>query len=190
MSNLYLYMFQSRNKDNQNISNFKKRTKMVLEYQDNETSVMESFKQFAANGLPGEQSRLYRSVNSRNEDKIRKELITRLLKDNPDITNVNKILASVAQQTCNRDERKWLFDFDIDDEYKVSEFINDVHFAAYIPTRYIEKYKTPHGYAIIVPHGFDTRELMEKWQQHGVTLKKDAMLFLDTIKKGEQKNNE
>lgn len=183
-------MFRSRNKDNKNIPNFKERTKMVLEYQDNETSVMESFKQFAANGLPGEQSRLYRSVNSRNEDKIRKELIIRLLKDSPSMTNVNKILASVAQQICNRDERKWLFDFDIDDECRVSEFINDIHFAAYIPTRYIEKYKTPHGYAIIVPHGFDTRELMEKWQQHGVTLKKDAMLFLDMIKKRRIKNNE
>lgn len=44
-----------------------------------------------------------------------------------------------------------------------------------------EAHKTPHGYAIIVPHGFDTRELMENWKDYDITLKKDELLFLDMI---------
>lgn len=75
MSNLYVYLIRSRNKDNKDIPNFKERAKTILEYKENEDKVIESFKSFAAKGLPGEQTRLYRSVNSRNEEKIREELI-------------------------------------------------------------------------------------------------------------------
>ena len=71
--------------------------------------------------------------------------------------------------------------FDVDDDNLVIKFIWDVHCYSYIPVRYIEKYKTPHGYAIIVPHGFDTRELIEKWKNYDITLKKDELLFLDMI---------
>lgn len=45
----------------------------------------------------------------------------------------------------------------------------------------IEAHKTPHGYAIVVPHGFDTRKLMETWKDYDITLKKDELLFLDMI---------
>lgn len=50
-----------------------------------------------------------------------------------------------------------------------------------IQQKKIERYKTPHGYAIVVPHGFDTRKLMEKWKDYDITLKKDGLLFLDMI---------
>lgn len=69
MSNLYVYLIRSRNKDNKDIPNFKERTKTILEYRENEDKVIEAFKSFAAKGLSGEQTRLYRSVNSRNEEK-------------------------------------------------------------------------------------------------------------------------
>lgn len=75
MSNLYVYLMCSRNKDNKNIPEFKERSKTILEYIENEDMIKESFKDFAAKGLPGEQTRLYRSVNSRNEDKIREDLL-------------------------------------------------------------------------------------------------------------------
>lgn len=181
MSNLYVYLMCSRNKDNKDIPNFKQRDKTILEYKENEDKIIEEFKSFAAKGVPSEQIRLYRSVNSRNEEKIREELIIRLLRDKPSITQLDRTLASVAQQVQNRDESKWLFDFDVDDEKLAMDFYWDVHSCSYIPTRYIEICKTPHGYAIIVPHGFDTRELMEKWKDYDITLKKDELLFLDMI---------
>ena len=70
MSNLYVYLIRSRNKDNKDIPSFKERAKTILEYRENEDKVIEVFKDFATKGLPGEQTRLYRSVNSRNEEKI------------------------------------------------------------------------------------------------------------------------
>ena len=98
MSNLYVYLIRSRNKDNKNIPNFKERAKTILEYRENADKVIDAFKSFAAKGLPGEQTRLYRSVNSRNEEKIREEFIIRLLRDKPSMTQLNRTLASVAQQ--------------------------------------------------------------------------------------------
>lgn len=181
MSNLYVYLMRSRNKDNKGIPNFKQRDKTILEYKENEDKIIEEFKSFATKGVPGEQTRLYRSVNSRNEEKIREEFIIRLLRDKPSMTQLNRTLASVAQQVQNRDESKWLFDFDVDDAILVKGFMEDINHFSNIPLRYIEKHKTPHGYAIVVEHGFDTRELMEKWKDYDITLKKDELLFLDMI---------
>ena len=180
MSNLYVYLIRSRNKDNRDILNFKERTKTILAYKENEHKVIEVFKSFAAKGDPGEQTRLYRSVNSRNEEKIREELVIRLLRDKPSMTQLNRTLASVAQQVQNRDESKWLFDFDVDDDKLALGFINDITNYGFVFNQ-IELHKTPHGYAIIVPHRFDTRELMEKWKDYDIILKKDELLFLDMI---------
>ena len=91
MSDLYVYLICSRNKDNKDIPNFKERIK-ILECKENEDSVIEAFKSFAVKGVTGEQTRLYRSVNSRNEEKIREEFIIRLLKDKPSVTKFNSTL--------------------------------------------------------------------------------------------------
>lgn len=179
MSDLYVYMFCSRNKDNKDIPEFKKRTEIILEYKENESEVIESYKDFIAKGVVGERTRLYRSINSRNEEKIREDLTIRLIKDKPSMTNINRVLASVAMQKENRDESKWLFDFDVDDEDKVEDFIDDIYFCSGLDNH--ELHKTPHGYAIVVPHGFDTRDLLEKWKDYDITLKKDNLLFMDIL---------
>jgi hypothetical protein len=185
MSDLYVYLICSRNKDNKDIPNFKERIKTILEYKENEDRVIKEFHKLAADGVPGEQTRLYRSVNSRNEEKIREELIIRLLRDKPSVTKLNRTLASVAQQVENRDESKWLFDFDVDNEIVVKDFVDDIYVKtdADYPIQKIERHKTPHGYAIVVPYGFDTRKLMEKWKDYDITLKRDELLFLDIITK-------
>lgn len=183
MSDLYVYIIRSRNKDNKDILNFKERIKIILEYKENEDKVNEEFHKFAADGVPGERTRLYRSLNSRNEAKIREELVIRLLRDKPSVTKLNRTLASVAQQVKNRDESKWLFDFDVDDELLMCDFVHDVIIFSGISLSDIQAYKTPHGYAIVVPHGFDIRKLMEKWKDYDITLKRDELLFLDMIVK-------
>lgn len=183
MSDLYVYLICSRNKDNKDVPNFKGRTKTILEYKENEDRVIKEFHRFAADGVPGEQTRLYRSVNSRNEEKIREELIIRLLRDKPSMTTLNRTLASVAQQVENRDESEWLFDFDVDDELLMNDFVHDVIMFSRIPLSDIQVYTTPHGYAIVVPHGFDTREPLERWKDYDITLKRDELLFLDMTTK-------
>lgn len=177
MSNLYVYLIRSRNKDNKDVPNFKGRVETILEYKENEDKVIEAFKSFAAKGVPGEQTRLYRSVNSRNEEKIREEFIIRLLRDKPSMTQLNRTLASVALQVQNRDESKWLFDFDVDDKELLGQFRTDLRLLGI----HNDCHKTPHGYAVIAAHGFDTRELMEKWKDYDITLKKDELLFMDMI---------
>lgn len=185
MSDLYVYLIHSRNKDNKNIKGFKERYKTILEYKQNENKVFEIFNDFVSKGLDGEKVRLYRSVNSRNEEKIKEELIIRLLKDKPSITKLDRILASVAQQVENKDESKWLFDFDVDSEYLAYEFMQDIADMHEIDNNNIfwsmpiYKYKTPNGYAIVCQHGFDTRELMKKWKDYDITLMRDGLLFLD-----------
>lgn len=178
-----MYLMCSRNKDNKEIDGFRERSKNILEYRENEDKVIKEFKKFANDGVPGEKTRLYRSVNSRNEDKVRDDFIIKLLKDKPSMTKLRRVIASVSQQICNRDESKWLFDFDVDDEIACARFIGDVSTYSNIPVYEIERSKTPNGYALVVPHGFDTRELMKKWEDYDVTLKKDELLFLDIIQK-------
>lgn len=172
MKDLYIYMFRSRNKDNAHLSNFHERCKTILAYAEDEPKVRRDFERFAAEGIPGEKTRLYRSVNRRDENKIREELAIRLIKDKPSMTKLNATLASVAQQTNNKAESKWLFDFDVDSPLAVLEFYNDLPVDGRI-------YKTPNGYAVVVEHGFDTRELMKKWENYDITLKRDELLFLD-----------
>jgi len=176
MSDLYVYLIRSRNKDNKDVPNFKERIKTILEYKENEQRVFEEFERFAARGVTGEKTRLYRSVNSRNEDKIRDELIIRLIRDKPSMTGLNRVLASVAQQNENRDESKWLFDFDYKDKDLLNQFLSDVRTAS---DTFPIVYPTPNGFAVIVEHGFDTRELFEKWKDYDITLKRDELLFLD-----------
>lgn len=185
MSNLYVYLICSRNKDNKDIPNFKERAEKILEYKENEDNVIEAFKSFTAKGVPSEQTRLYRSVNSRNEEKIREEFIIRLLRDKPSMTQLNRTLASVAQQVQNRDESKWLFDFDVDNRELAADFLSDINHFSGIKLIDMNCHKTPHGFAIVVPHGFDTRGFMEKWKDYDITLKKDGLLFLDMITNGE-----
>lgn len=184
MSDLYVYLIRSRNKDNKNVKGFKERTKTILEYKENEACIMEIFRDFAAKGVPGEATRLYRSVNSRNEEKVREELTIRLLRNKPSVTKLNNTLASVALKTNNRDESKWLFDFDVDDYEALRMFRLDLGLLGI----HNDCHKTPHGYAVIAEHGFDTRELMKKWKDYDITLKRDDMLFLNIFTKGEINN--
>lgn len=44
MSNLYVYLMRSRNKDNKDIPNFKQRVKTILEYKENEDKVIEALR--------------------------------------------------------------------------------------------------------------------------------------------------
>lgn len=176
MSKLYVYLFKSRNKDNKNVPNFKERAKTVLAYEKDEAVVFERFEQFVATGLPGEKIRLYKSVNARDEEKVKTEIIVRLLRDKISLTKLDGLVASAAQQVHNRAESKWLYDCDVNDENFVKEFVND------IPVN-TEVHKTPNGYAIVCEHGFDTRPIKEKYGEYDITLKKDELLFLKMVEK-------
>ena len=196
MNKLYVYCFISRNKDNKDVKGFKTRSKSILAYAEDFDKIEKEFKEWAAAGVPGERARFYRTLNARAEDKIRDAFMVHLIKNKPFTTtkSYSNLLASIAMKAENRAESKWIFDFDIDDKELVDEFIEDIK---QFTTIYwnedqekiamlgmdAKKYKTPNGYAVVVPHGFDTRNLLEKWGEYDITLKRDDLLFLDMIQK-------
>lgn len=177
-------VFVSRNKDNKEVKDFRERrksfltTKIVKELKDD-------FIAFAKKGKKGETSRFYMSVNSRDNAKIQKDLIHKLIDEEIAVQSLPAIVAGIAAKAENRAESKWLFDFDEDLE-KIDEFVSDVHKADELTLTKKEKsplsvevHKTPNGFAVIVDRGFDTRELLKKWKE--VALKRDDLLCCDWI---------
>ena len=83
MSNYHTVLFKSRNKDNKHIEGFKERSKTFLSDKPVE-ELITKFKQFAEEGIEGELSRFYRSVNSRDIKKANTKLVHYLI-DNPEL---------------------------------------------------------------------------------------------------------
>ena len=186
---LYVVLFTSRNKDNKHIEGFKERRMSFVTSKDN-NDLLKDFEVFADNGLEGEMSRFYISINPRDNEKVQKALIHYLIDNEIQVTKLPSILASISANVENKHKtygKNWLFDFNpIENEdlgKKLNEFIDDVieEFRntktknnVTRPEPVIITHKTPNGYAVVVDNGFDTRKLLEKWTN--VTLKKDAML--------------
>lgn len=177
----YVILFVSRNKDNENVAQFKSRRRAFLWNQP--TLPIKRFESFVAEGVPGEVCRMYQSVNARNVEKVRKALIVKLVTaDTMDLTKIEGIVASLAALSENKAESKWLFDFDSTDENKQEVFYEDLRkllVESYKgtpleKTAEIVTSKTPNGMHYIIPRGVDTRELLKKWEDT-VTLKRDDM---------------
>lgn len=171
----YAVMFVSRNKDNREVKGFKERKMAFLSDRDPET-LIPRFKRFARDGVDGEVCRFYRSANPRDLEKARKKLIVALVEaDSPDtLLRIEARTVSIAMTSECAAERKWLFDFDCNDEQKVMEFMDDVIDDGGFDQ--LSFYATPHGFGVIAPHGFDTRSLMSKWGEC-CDLKRDAMAY-------------
>ena len=173
---IYVVLFVSRNKDNAEIEGFvERRISFITHKAPHELET--EFTNFVNNGLIGEFSRMYYSVNPRDPEKIYKQLLHFLI-DEPDfnLCCINSKLAGIAAtKECNAGKR-WMFDFDICDNDKVWEFAADIK--AIDPEVEVDIHPTPHGYAVITNRGFDTRKLFEKWTKD-VTLKRDDLLCID-----------
>ena len=170
---IHTVLFVSRNKDNADIPGFEERRHSFITDKTPE-ELRDMFWTFAEMGKFGEMSRMYYSVNARDPKKIYKELLHFLI-DEPDFylgSIDSKIAGIAATKECSA-ESKWLFDFDIPSKEKVFEFIQDI--AEIDSSVNAEIHTTPHGFAVVVDHGFDTRKLFEKWTKD-VTLMRDDLL--------------
>lgn len=173
---IYVVLFVSRNKDNKDIPNFtERRMSFITTYEYNSDILNKKFIHFCEDGVKGEFCRFYYSVNSRNPEIIYKKLLHFLIDEpNFNICSLSPKVAGIAAKEECRLEKKWLFDFDINDIEKVKEFVNDI--LTYNNKDINVTYrKTPNGYAIITNKGFDTRELFNKWTE-GVSLNRDGLL--------------
>ena len=174
-----IVLFVSRNKDNRDISNFKERRRSFTTKDNLDSkSLTDKFNEFVNKGISGELSRMYFSVNSRDEDKVYKDLLHFLI-DTPDfnLCSIDSKIAGIAAANSNSKSKKWMFDFDINDEKLVNEFVSDI--VAFDSEIEVSMHRTPHGYAIITSRGFDTRTLLEKWKDVDVTLKRDDFLCVN-----------
>lgn len=175
---LNIVLFTSRNKDNKHLKDegYKERRRAFLTREPRESEVLkEQFETFCAEGIYGEMSRFYYSVNERDPHKTYKELLHFLI-DNPDfnLCSIQSKLAGIAAKKENRATSRWMFDFDSKKE--IHQFLADIVSISFdlVP----ELHKTPNGYAIIIEHGFDTRKLLEVWGDIA-TLKRDDYLCYD-----------
>lgn len=184
--------FVSRNKDNQNVVGFKERKE--THFCQDVHELEGKFYKFAKAGKKGETSRFYVSVNDRDEDKTRKALVCALVMEDVPLEKVKTKAVSLAMKPENAATKKWLFDFDCDDEEEFRAFVNDLvqkegTFVDFLETGR----KTKNGYAVVVGHGFDTRGFLDEWNERlkkqnpnwGVELKKDAMLLWTWATKAE-----
>ena len=173
----YVVLYVSRSKDNKDLPSFVERRKSFICTPDMIEHYEEAFKTFVNDGLPGELSRMYISVNTRHMPTIRKQLMHFLIDD--DTFNLcaiqSKIAGIAAQKECAA-ERKWLIDFDSIDNNALLEMTTWL--SNLDNTLETQTYRTPNGYAVIVNHGFDLREFTERYNDVA-TIKRDDMLCLE-----------
>ena len=179
-------MFTSRNKDNKELEGFKQRTKAFLHKRDLEEDLnltdtiegvvlelKEEFLYFVDQGVRGETSRMYVSINPRNTDKANVDLVHYLI-DNPNTSpnNVYNKLVSFASKKENALSQRWLFDIDTDNEEEFNSVLNSIKYYGKFNESNLTLSNTVNGYAIVVPHGFDSRKVLE--EHSFVELKRDG----------------
>jgi hypothetical protein len=186
---LNVVLFVSRNKDNKHLKNFTERRNAFTTTREFE-DIKDKFKAFVEAGQPGEFSRMYTSVNPRSNSKTFKALQHKMLDDEFNLSSLPQRVAALAAKKENAydsEHLSWLFDFDPvegqDTEKLVHKFVEDLLLAhentktkkgQKRPKMSVKLHKTPNGYAVIVNQRFDTRQLLQDYQN--VELKRDDLL--------------
>lgn len=179
----YVILYVSRNKDNKGVTDFKERRKAFICSDEKLGYYKKQFYNFADEGVVGEMSRLYISVNKRDMSIIHKKLIHFLIDEEDfNLCSINSKLAAIAAQKECAAEKKWMIDFDSEFPDQLHKMMDEIR--ALDDTIKCHAEKTPHGYAIICNHGFDSREIMNIWNNIA-TIKKDDLLCANWITKEE-----
>lgn len=174
---LKVVLFVSRNKDNKDLPNYTQRKESFVT-KDSLEKLEEDFNNFVNKGLHGELSRMYVSVNARDEEKVKRELMHELFDNNVELTKLQSKLASLAARAKCAAEKKQMFDFDSEDKDLLNNFVSELEYLTELEP---EVHKTPNGYAVVVSRGFDTRDLLSRYPF--VELKRDDMLCYKWMRK-------
>lgn len=73
---------------------------------------------------------------------------------------MESIVCSIAMRKEFAMGRKWLIDFDSESIDQINEFITELKDASGFGVEEMDIRRTPNGFAIVTPRGFDSRELM------------------------------
>lgn len=180
----HVVLFISRNKDNirENgyVKNFKERRRAFITDEPFDSERLKKrFNDFVEEGVAGETSRFYYSVNARHVPTVRTKLLHFLI-DNPkfNLACINGKIAGLAAEADCAAEKRWLFDFDITELSALDCFLYELCKCA---VNIDAVKRTPNGYAIVTSRGFDCRELLNdyRWRDY-VECKKDDMLYIES----------
>lgn len=188
----HVVLFVSRNKDNNRgckIEDFKERRRaFITDEPSDSVHLKKKFREFVEEGVAGETSRFYYSVNARYVPAIRTKLLHFLI-DNPNfnLCCINGKIAGLAAEADCAAEKKWLFDFDIKEDAVLQEFLDELSKYAGKEVDVEVVKPTPNGYAVVVSRGFDNRKLCSDYRWEGyVGCKKDDMLYIESKTKEEK----
>lgn len=175
MTDFKAVLMVSRNKDNKDVKGFKQRRRALLMSVEDLANLTHlallriSYKR----GKKGELSRLYVPVNRRDVEKAKNKLIIHLLSGGYWMCLDGRMVSNAMEKDCDLDG-KWLLDVDTTDSAEIDQMFDILKKHFDITQVYGER--TLNGYAVVLPHGFDSRELLAACPN--VENKKDGMLFV------------
>jgi len=118
--------------------------------------------------------RLYRSVNKRDLKKaMDKTQVQMIMNPEQTMDRVSSVWKSVLMKSECKAEKKFLLDFDSEDETLLEEVKAVVVEAG---AEVLEQVKSPNGYGIVTT-GFDVRLLKD--EHYNCEVKRDALLFME-----------
>lgn len=177
----YSFLMTSRHKDNPDLVGFKPRVRPYFLTVDQEldfpvhfddaayAQLHRAFMNFVAEGLPGENCRLYKPINGADTIKVNRQL-THFLIDHPDYPaeRLQSQILSAINTPGNFTTKHWHFDIDDVDESTFKSIVADITKYGNFESNQIQikPSHTPHCYSVVTAHGFDTRQLMTDWQQY------------------------
>lgn len=186
---LRVVLFRSRNKDNKNhIEGFQERFESFLTREDIkpghdlpcDSGVWRKFRSFVDQGRSGELSRMYVSINARDNRKTMKALTEALVdaafdqtsdQGEIDMASIGQLVVSRAALPENAAEHHWMLDIDNKDEAVVKAISSRLEEIDPDLISYMKR--TPNGWHIICDHGFDLRRLGDLSGE--VNLKRDGL---------------
>ena len=175
MTDFKAVLMVSRNKDTTDVKGFKQRSRALLMTAEDLGNMthLALFKGFVQEGKKGEVSRLYVSINRRDVEKAKNKLIIHLLSGGYWGCLDGTMVSKAMEKDCDLDG-KWLLDVDTIDPVEIDRMFDILK--KYFDITQVYGEKTLNGYAVVLPHGFDSRELLAACPN--VENKKDGMLFV------------
>ena len=188
MSNYRVLTVVSRPKDNRDVENFKTTSRgelINLNHFENNNEVLDyAVDHYRYLAKAGETFRVYMSVNKRSFSKTHNKLIHELIDGNVNLTTIQSKVASIAAKPENAEEHQWLFDVDYDEDVLNNQFIPDLLEASGFTESDLDIYQTKSHYGVIVPHGFNTVDLLANYPE--VELKRDDLRYVGSFTRNDE----
>ena len=193
---LHAIMFVTRNKDNRDLPNFKERREVFLTTQPEDSPIIkQKFLEFAKRGQKNELSRLYISLNARDQQQTRISFMHYYFdhSDQINMAGLPAIATKIAMNRKNAVEKKRMFDVDTKDKNILDAFIADLTSRSKTANK-PKIYPTINGFAVVIERGIDLRNLVDtmpdaklrdkkdkgpwKWPKDLITYKQDDFVLI------------